>query len=359
MRFRADIQGLRALAVLLVIAHHFFPETVTGGFFGVDVFFVISGYIITLTLIEQQQNSFSEFLLEFYARRVRRILPSALIVILLSVVFTYLILGSITGFDTADDGIFAALFLANIHFNSSVVDYFAAGLPQPILQHYWSLAIEEQFYLIWPLLFFISRKQSIRLATLILLSVISFIFAITSLSNASPTAYLSTLTRAWELGIGAIVALSKFRFSSSILSYISLFFLIFLSTLYTPESHFPGLPALVIALLACVVITNSDSNRVLASKVMIWIGDRSYTLYLVHWSVFQIAFLYRGTELLVIQKLALILLITAISATLFRRIEDPIRHSEKFRAKPPLTLALGLGFSTVTILFLISLRSLV
>ncbi|NBT16977.1 MAG: acyltransferase, partial [Chitinophagia bacterium] len=268
MKFRADIQGLRALAVLLVIAHHFFPKTITGGFFGVDIFFVISGYIITLTLNEQQRNSLRKSLLEFYARRVRRILPSALAVILLSVVFTYLLLGSITASDTAVDGIFAALFLANIHFNSSVVDYFASGLPQPILQHYWSLAIEEQL-----------------------------------------TAYLSTLTRAWELGIGAIVALSKFRFSSSLLSYISLFFLIVLSTLYTPESDFPGLPALVIALLACVVIINSDSNRVLASKVMMWIGDRSYTLYLVHWSVFQIAFLYRGSELLVIQKLALILLI--------------------------------------------------
>jgi peptidoglycan/LPS O-acetylase OafA/YrhL len=359
VKFRADIQGLRALAVLLVIAHHFFPKTITGGFFGVDIFFVISGYIITLTLNEQQQNSLRKSLLEFYARRVRRILPSALAVILLSVVFTYLLLGSITASDTAVDGIFAALFLANIHFNSSVVDYFASGLPQPILQHYWSLAIEEQFYLIWPLLFFISKKQSIRLTTVILLSITSLIFAITSLLNASPTAYLSTLTRAWELGIGAIVALSKFRFSSSLLSYISLFFLIVLSTLYTPESDFPGLPALVIALLACVVIINSDSNRVLASKVMMWIGDRSYTLYLVHWSVFQIAFLYRGSELLVIQKLALILLITAISAILFRFLEDPMRHSEKLINKPHSTLTLGFGASTVTILLLISLRSLV
>lgn len=143
------------------------------------------------------------------------------------------------------------------------------------------------------------------------------------------------------------------------MSYISLFFLIVLSTLYTPESDFPGLPALVIALLACVVIINSDSNRVLASKVMMWIGDRSYTLYLVHWSVFQIAFLYRGSELLVIQKLTLILLITAISAILFRYLEDPMRHSEKLINKPHSTLTLGFGASTVTILLLISLRSLV
>lgn len=359
MKFRADIQGLRALAVLLVIAHHFFPETVTGGFFGVDVFFVISGYIITLTLIEQQQNAFREFLLEFYARRVRRILPSALAVILLSVVSTYLLLGSITGSDTANDGIFAALFLANIHFNSSVVDYFATGLPQPILQHYWSLAIEEQFYLFWPLLFFISKKQSTRLTVIIMLSITSFMFAINSLSNSSPTAYLTTLTRVWELGIGATVALWKFRISSSHLSYLSPVFLIVLSIFFTPETDFPGLPALVISLLTCAVIMNSDSNRFLASSVMTWIGDRSYTLYLVHWPVLQIAFLSRGRELLIIQKLVLILLISAISATLFRYLEDPIRHSEKLRNNPQFTLTLGFGASTVTILLLISLRSLV
>jgi peptidoglycan/LPS O-acetylase OafA/YrhL len=104
---------------------------------------------------------------------------------------------------------------------------------------------------------------------------------------------------------------------------------------------------------------NSDSNRFLASRVMTWIGDRSYTLYLVHWPVFQIAFLYRGTELLIIQKLVLILLISAISATLFRYLEDPIRHSEKLRNKAHSTLTLGFGASTVTILLLISLRSLV
>jgi peptidoglycan/LPS O-acetylase OafA/YrhL len=359
VRFRADIQGLRALAVLLVIAHHFFPESVTGGFFGVDVFFVISGYIITSNLMESPSKSLKKFLLDFYARRVRRILPSALVVILLSVVATYLLLGSITGSDTARDGVFASLFIANIHFNSSAMDYFAAGLPQPILQHYWSLAIEEQFYLLWPLIFFFSRKSTIRVIAVITLSLTSFAYAIVEISSASPTAYLSTLTRVWELGIGAAVALLNLRASNRLISYTSVISLIVLSLLYTPNTDFPGFPALVVALLTCAVIITADSNKVLASKVMTWIGDRSYTLYLVHWPIFQIAFLYRGISLVLNEKILLLLLLTVVSTALFRYLEDPIRCSETLKRNPHQTIAIGIGASMVTILILESLRSLV
>lgn len=359
MRFRADIQGLRAFAVLLVIAHHYFPESATGGFFGVDVFFVISGYIITSTLMESPSKSLKQFLFDFYARRVRRILPSALVVILLSVVATYVLLGPITGSDTARDGVFASLFIANIHFNSSAIDYFAAGLPQPILQHYWSLAIEEQFYLLWPLIFFFSRKSTIRVIAIITLSLTSFVYAIVEISSASPTAYLSTLTRVWELGIGAAVALLNLRVSNRLISYTSVISLIVLSLVYTPNSDFPGFPALVVALLTCAVIITADSNKVLASKVMTWIGDRSYTLYLVHWPIFQMAFLYRGISLALSEKILLLLLLTVVSTVLFRYLENPIRRSERLKRNPHQTIAIGIGASMATILILESLRSLV
>jgi len=359
VRFRADIQGLRALAVLLVIGHHFFPDSVTGGFFGVDVFFVISGYIITSTLMESSSKSSKKFLLDFYARRVRRILPSALVVILLSVIATCVLLGSITGSDTARDGVFASLFIANIHFNSSAIDYFAAGLPQPILQHYWSLAIEEQFYLLWPLIFFFSRKSTIRVIAVITLSLTSFVYAIVEISSASPTAYLSTLTRVWELGIGTAVALLNFRVSNRLISYTSVISLIVLSLMYTPNTDFPGFPALVVALLTCSVIISADSNKVLASKVMTWIGDCSYTLYLVHWPIFQIAFLYRGTSLALSEKILLLLLLTVVSTVLFRYLENPIRRSETLKRNPYQTIAIGIGAILATILILGSLRSLV
>jgi peptidoglycan/LPS O-acetylase OafA/YrhL len=129
--------------------------------------------------------------------------------------------------------------------------------------------------------------------------------------------------------------------------------------IYTPNADFPGFPALVVALLTCAVIITADSNKVLASKVMTWIGDRSYTLYLVHWPIFQIAFLYRGTSLALSEKILLLLLLTVVSTALFRYLENPIRRSETLKRKPHQTIAVGIGASTTTILILESLRSLV
>ena len=148
MKIRPEIQGLRAIAVLLVIFGHAFPQVFSRGFVGVDIFFVISGYVITQMLIRNINQPFGEYLADFYSKRARRILPSALLVIILTISVTYRFLGSITGGDTAKDGIWAVLFLANFHFSSQAVDYFASAIPLPILQHYWSLSIEEQFYIV-------------------------------------------------------------------------------------------------------------------------------------------------------------------------------------------------------------------
>lgn len=359
MKYRSDIQGLRALAVLLVIAHHYFPEEVTGGFLGVDIFFVISGFIITSVLSESSKVSLSTFLNNFYARRIRRILPSALLVIIMSTGFAFMFLGSITGSDTARDGIFASIFAANIHFNSSALDYFAAGLPQPILQHYWSLAIEEQFYLLWPVIFFLSRKSSTRLVVVLGLSITSIIYAFIELSQGSTTVYLSTYSRIWELGLGAALAISRVFVASRLMSYVSLTGLVVLSFIYTPESDFPGLSALTIAVLTCGVLLNSDSNPVLNSKAMTWIGDRSYTLYLAHWPIFQIASLFRGTELLVSEKVMLLAFMMIVSTVIFRFFEDPLRRSELLIRDSSRTIIMGVGASIITVIGLASIGSLI
>lgn len=358
MKFRAEIQGLRAFAVLLVISHHFFPETIKGGFFGVDIFFVISGYIITLNLMKTQSSSLKDFLVDFYGRRVRRIIPSALLVIALSVSMTYYLLGSITGSDTALDGIFATLFLANFHFNSLSLDYFASGLPQPILQHYWSLAIEEQFYLAWPLLFFVSRRALARLLSVIMISLGSFLFAINNLSDSSTTAYFSTFSRIWELGIGAALALSDRKISSKALINASITFLLGLSLVFSKETDFPGFPTLLVALLAGAIIVNSQSNRILGSKALTWIGDRSYTLYLVHWPVYQITKLSQGDEPSIGNKVVMLFFITVISAVVFRYFENPLRHSESLKRIPALTIFIGICLSGITIILLTLLRSI-
>jgi peptidoglycan/LPS O-acetylase OafA/YrhL len=352
MKFRADIQGLRALAVLLVIAHHAFPEVVSGGFFGVDIFFVISGYIITQILLRDQNKPLSKLLIDFYARRIRRILPSALLVIAGSTIATYLLLGSITGADTARDAFYATLFVANIHFNSLAIDYFTSGLPQPILQHYWSLAIEEQFYLIWPLLFALSiRFRKAALLVVSLISVISFIWAISEIASGSGLAYFSTLTRVWELGAGAVLALTKKQFSSNLMGYFSLAAILFLSVIFTPATEFPGFPALLVVFLTVLLLLFGCENRVLKSRPLIYLGDISFLLYLVHWPVLQIHKIYFGRDANVLETGLLITFIFVLSSLLHKCFENPIRYSTTLTRKPVMSILCGaimiVGFAIV------------
>ena len=148
---KREIQGLRAVAVLAVIINHTFPGLLPGGFIGVDIFFLISGFLITKQLLSLAKSERSLSALGiFYARRVKRILPSALLVIWVTIFLAFKYLGPVIGNETLRDGRWATIFFANFHFNSIKVDYFAQGVSAPLLQHYWSLAVEEQFYLFWP-----------------------------------------------------------------------------------------------------------------------------------------------------------------------------------------------------------------
>ena len=341
MKFRADIQGLRALAVLLVIAHHAFPGVVSGGFFGVDIFFVISGYIITQILMRDQNKSLGELLIDFYARRIRRILPSALLVIAGTTLFSYGLLGSITGADTARDAFYATLFLANIHFNSLAIDYFTSGLPQPILQHYWSLAIEEQFYLVWPLLFALSMRFRKAALLALFISLASFTWSISEIASGSGLAYFSTLTRVWELGVGAALALTKKRFSSNLIGYLSLTSLFFLSIIFTPATEFPGFPALLVVSLTALLLLFGCENRMLKSRPLIYLGNISFLLYLVHWPVLQIHKIYIGRDANLSETVLLIVFIFVLSALLHKYFENPIRFSSTLIRKPVMTVVCG------------------
>lgn len=358
MRFRHDIQGLRALAVLLVVAHHYFPETLTGGYLGVDVFFVISGYIITQVLIENHQTSLKEFLMNFYARRVRRILPLAILVVSSSTLITYLLLGSVTGGDTARDGIFASLFIANIHFSSMAVDYFSSELPRSILQHYWSLAIEEQFYLVWPAIFFLTNKKGKCLVVVFVASSVSFTYALVQTLGGSITAYLSTGARLWELGLGAALAISPFQRNHIWVSNLSVTFLLILAFTFTPSSNFPGFPALVVNLLTVLTLVTGGTNRILSSRVLTWIGDRSYTIYLLHWPIIQIVNLYKSNDPSFTEKLILLGLLFVLSALIFRHFENPIRYSAALRSNSTRTVGTGLGLILTSVALLSAARGI-
>ena len=213
---RRDIQGLRAVAVLLVLADHLlgFPA---GGYVGVDVFFVISGYLIT-GLLTGHGSGRRLSLRAFYVRRARRILPAALLVLVSTDLLGRLLFSPLRARQTVSDSLWAAAFGANRHFAALGVDYFARGRPVSPLQHYWSLSVEEQFYLVWPALIVLAaaacrgRATSVRRAVLGLAGLGtagSFLWSVHATTAAPVSAYFSTATRSWELGAGALLCLAR------------------------------------------------------------------------------------------------------------------------------------------------------
>jgi len=216
---RRDIQGLRAVAVLLVVIYHFFPEFVTGGFVGVDVFFVISGFLITLLLFKEIERSGRISLSGFYARRIRRLLPAAVVTMVGTALASALIVGPVRLVGILQDMAWTSVYLANFHFAQATTGYFDNSDPSPFL-HFWSLAVEEQYYLIWPLLLILvvafarnrdRNRNPIFLALLCLIVVGSLIASIRLTNSESLNAYYSLGTRAWELAIGGVLAYSVFH----------------------------------------------------------------------------------------------------------------------------------------------------
>src|SRR3984885_13468000 len=220
LRHRADIQGLRAVAVLAVIAYHMagWPK---GSFVGVDIFFVISGYLITGVLVREFESRQTISFLGFYARRIKRILPAGLFVIGATLCATRVLAGIDRYHFAAKDAIAAVLFAANWRFAHTGVNYFNQALPPSPLQHYWSLSVEEQFYFVWPWLMLgllligfrlrFWRREHARLvagAATALISAVSLWLAFAPTASNPTVAYFSTFDRAWELGLGALIAIA-------------------------------------------------------------------------------------------------------------------------------------------------------
>ncbi len=210
--FRPDVEGLRAVAVLLVVLFHSGVSGVSGGFVGVDVFFVISGFVITGVLLRERAATGGTSVLSFYGRRCRRIIPAATLVIITTVVLAYAFLGNGGGGETAIDGRWAAVFLANFHFAATGTNYLASQEPPSPLQNFWSLAVEEQFYVVYPALFLVMTAAKgltfrIRLAIgLVAVICASLAYSIVDTNNNPVDAFFSPFTRAWELALGALVA---------------------------------------------------------------------------------------------------------------------------------------------------------
>jgi peptidoglycan/LPS O-acetylase OafA/YrhL len=311
--FRADIEGLRAVAVVLVILNHLvgWPG---GGFVGVDVFFVISGFLITGLLINETDHQGRISFRRFYARRARRILPAALTVLLaVTVAAQFAYPGTTRVKETQTDVLWALGFGANIHFSQIGTDYFAAGRAPSLVQHFWSLAVEEQFYLLWPIVVLAvltllgrSLNLSQRTARQVLLGVVgavavaSFAWGLQQSATTPATAYFSAPARAWELGVGAFVAVAATCFpglfarlgrAAGPLSLLGLGGIVAGAVLVQSSPGFPvpgaALPVLATALVIIAGIGGPTGHwsAALTNPVSRYLGRISYSLYLVHWPV--------------------------------------------------------------------------
>ena len=359
MKFRPDIEGLRAVAVTLVLLAHLEVSGFKGGFVGVDIFFVISGYLITGLITAEfakkealEPKSGWVSLRAFYFRRVKRIIPVSFLVLTVTTIASFILLNSIRAKEVLNDSIWAALFGANIHFIRIATDYFQQGAATSPVQHYWSLAVEEQFYLVIPALFILavniirlriiptraSWKFRIRfLFSLIVL--LSFIWSIVATSSSPASAYFSSLTRAWELGVGALLAVGTFERPSRIKSrYLLLFALAgialfaFSTLAFSASTNFPGYAALAPVVGAALIIfagSNSENivSKILSTKVFTSIGRISYSLYLWHWPMIVLLNATHPHLLKTSQgKAALILVALLFSYLSFKFVEQPIRQ---------------------------------
>ena len=359
MKYRPDIEGLRAVAVILVVLSHLGVTGFGGGYVGVDVFFVISGYLITGLISSEYakkadanggQGWFS--LRGFYFRRVKRIVPMSFFILLITTGASYLLFNQIRAKAVLVDSIWAALFSANIHFINVSTDYFQQGFSTSPLQHYWSLAVEEQFYLVIPALFILAVKMKDfkifaarlswerRIKTLYSVIVVaSFAWSVIETSAHPTSAYFSSLTRAWELGIGAYIAISTMRGGfrlrvrlNSIESVVGLGLIAFSTLAFTSAANFPGFAALAPVFGAAFIIHSGISgggivSKILSSKPFTWVGKISYSLYLWHWPLIVIINATHPKFLKsVFGEIALVITALILSFLSYKLIEQPFRR---------------------------------
>ena len=298
--FRPEIQGLRAIAVSAVLLFHLWPDLLPGGYVGVDVFFVISGYLIGGILVREAGGEGTIDLLAFYRRRARRILPAAALVLAVIGLLTPLLMPPVQWRDVSNDIIASALYVENWRLAALAVDYLGIENDASPVQHYWSLSIEEQFYIVWPVLILgvaaASRLIKFRLRTVLLLVFIavtaaSLAASVIATEQDAASAYFLTYTRVWELSFGSVIALwpQNVRAWKRFAAPAGLAAILAAALLFSPGTPFPGYVALLPVLGAALVILGAGTadwfgaGRMLSAQPLQFLGDTSYSIYLWHW----------------------------------------------------------------------------
>lgn len=379
--FRRDIEGLRAVAVLSVVLFHASIPGIRGGFVGVDVFFVISGFLITGMLWREAGESGTVKLRRFYGARARRLLPASALVGTVTMVASAMLLSPLQVKMVSVDAITSALYVSNYWFITTGINYFTKdnlATPSPF-QHYWSLGVEEQFYIVWPILIIVtawvvrrvlrlrqsegSETRSARpyLAVLAVVALVSFALALVITYVMPPIAYFSLPTRAWQLAAGGLVALTAEQWRrlpsvpAAVFGWLGLAMILVACVRLTSATPYPGMAALLPTVGAALIIGAGCSGPsrgcglFLGTPPMRAVGRVSYSWYLWHWPVLVLAPVAVGHALGLPARLAAVLASYGLALLTLRFVENRFRFSDRFRLSPRNSLLLGAAATAVAV----------
>ena len=375
LKYRADIDGLRAIAVLSVVGFHAFPDWLKGGFVGVDIFFVISGYLISSIIISNLERGTFSFT-EFYARRVKRIFPALILVMTACYAFGWFALLPDEYQQLGKHIAAGAGFVSNFFFWQEAGYFDHAALSKPLL-HLWSLGVEEQFYIVWPPLLYLAWKRQINFLLLAMaIVVISLVFSVKTSYGDISQAFYSPVSRFWELLCGGVLAyltLHKIclwdksmqridavlgrtttapaagvRNKKSVLGVVLISVAVLL---FTRDKAFPGWWVLLPTLGTYLIISAGPhawlNRKVLSHRVMVWMGLISYPLYLWHWPLLSMARIIEGTEPAPEIRIAAVCVAIALAWLTYKLLEKPIRFGNYHESKTVILLILmgAVGFA--------------
>ncbi len=368
-QFRSDIEGLRAVAVIAVVFFHAGVRGVGGGYIGVDVVFVVSGFLITGLLWREASTTGAVGLATFYGARARRLLPAAVTVIVATCVASVVLLPPLQARSVIGDGIASALYAGNYRFAIQGTDYLTADAPPSPLQHYWSLGVEEQFYLLWPALIIgtawllarlarrtgVGASRSVVPYVLVLgvLATVSFMVSLAWTDTWPSWAYFSLPTRAWELAVGGLIALTATAWrhlpgpSAAVVGWGGLALIVVTCTQIGEETPYPGTTALLPVLGTALVIgagcatTELGVGRVLSKPAMRAIGRLSYSWYLWHWPVLLLAPALVGQPLGLAGRLAMVVVSFVLAILTLHLVENPVRFATGLTASAQRSLVAG------------------